>query len=416
MKRLWWVIGIVGLIVVGAVVGRPLWAGEAASPAASLEALPPAGSSDGFARATEPDAIEFPRDLGPHDDYQTEWWYYTGNLQTADGRPFGFQFTIFRRALMAEDGLSADLADLADLEESLKSAESAQSADQSSAWRTEQVYLAHFTISDIAADAFYPAERFSRGAAGLAGATAEPYRVWLEDWSVTEVAPGQVRLRARTDDAALDLVLTQTRPPVLHGDGGLSQKGPEPGNASYYYSLIGQRAAGTVAAGGQTFDVTGLAWKDHEWSTSALSEGAVGWDWVSLQVDDGGALMLFEIRQGTGGSGTDGSQTRPYNAGTYIAPDGALTHLQQGDWTLEVTDTWTSPTSGGEYPAGWRISVPSVGLELSGRAQMANQELNVSTVYWEGAVAFEGTRDGAPVAAEGYIELTGYAGSMEGRL
>ena len=177
MKRLWWVIGIVGLVVLGAVVGRPLWAGEAASPAASLEALPPVGSSDGFARATEPDAVEFPRDLGPHDDYQTEWWYYTGNLQTADGRPFGFQFTIFRRALMAEDGLSADLADLADLEESLKSAESAQSADQSSAWRTEQVYLAHFTISDIAADAFYPAERFSRGAAGLAGATAEPYRV-----------------------------------------------------------------------------------------------------------------------------------------------------------------------------------------------------------------------------------------------
>jgi predicted secreted hydrolase len=271
------------------------------------------------------------------------------------------------------------------------------------------VYLAHFTISDIAADAFYPAERFSRGAAGLAGATADPYRVWLEEWSVEEIAPGQVRLRAQTDDVALDLMLTETRPPVLHGDGGLSQKGPEAGNASYYYSLIGQRAAGAVTVGGQRFDVTGQAWKDHEWSTSALSDGAVGWDWISLQMDDGGALMLFEIRR------ADGTR-EPLSAGTYIAPDGTLTHLAAGDWTLDVTDTWTSPTSGGEYPAGWRIAVPAVGLELTGRPQMANQELNVSTVYWEGAVAFEGTRDGAPVSAEGYIELTGYAGSMEGRL
>ena len=279
----------------------------------------------------------------------------------------------------------------------------------SSDWRSNQVYLAHFAISDIDADAFYPAERFSRGAAGLAGATADPYRVWLEDWSVEQIAPGQARLRARTGEVALDLLLTETRPPILHGDGGLSQKGPEPGNASYYYSLIGQQAAGSVTVGGETFDVTGLAWKDHEWSTSALSEGAVGWDWVSLQMDDGGALMLFEIRR------ADGTR-EPLSAGTYIAPDGALTHLRQGDWTLEVTDTWTSPTSGGEYPAGWRISVPAVGLELSGRPRMANQELNVSTVYWEGAVAFEGTRDGAPLTAEGYIELTGYAGSMAGRL
>ena len=124
----------------------------------------------------------------------------------------------------------------------------------------------------------------------------------------------------------------------------------------------------------------------------------------------------MERRGGTGVWGGAAPQTRPYNAGTDVAPDGTLTHLTQGDWTLEVTDTWSSPTSGGEYPAGWRISVPSVGLELRGRPQMANQELNVSTVYWEGAGAFEGTRDGAPVSAEGYIELTGYAGSMAGRL
>jgi len=389
MKRLLWIAAALAVIVVAAVASRPLWARQAAPPlAASLEALPAAGAIDGFARATQPGAIVFPRDLGPHDDYQTEWWYYTGNLTTADGRPFGFQFTIFRRAL-TPPGESA--------------------APDGDGWRSNQVYLAHFAISDIAANAFYPAERFSRGAAGLAGATATPYRVWLEDWSVEEIAAGQVRLRARTDAVALDLILTQTLPPVLHGDGGLSQKGPEAGNASYYYSIVQQAAAGTVTAGGEAFDVTGRAWKDHEWSTSALSEGAVGWDWLSLQLDDGSALMLFEIRR------ADGTR-EAFSAGSYIAPDGTLTPLALGDWTLAVTDTWTSPTSGAEYPAGWRITIPSLGLELTGAPQMDNQELNLSTVYWEGAVAFSGTRDGAPVSAQGYSELTGYAGSMEGRL
>ena len=389
MKRLLWIAGALVVVVVAAVASRPLWTGPAAPPlAASLEALPAAGASDGFARATQPGAIVFPRDLGPHDDYQTEWWYYTGNLTTADGRPFGFQFTIFRRALTPPGDSAAPTGD---------------------GWRSNQVYLAHFAISDIAADAFYPTERFSRGAAGLAGATAAPYRVWLEDWSVEEIAAGQVRLRARTDAVALDLTLTPTLPPVLHGDDGLSQKGPEVGNASYYYSLVQQAAAGTVTVGGEAFDVTGRAWQDHEWSTSALSEGAVGWDWLSLQLDDGSALMLFEIRR------ADGTR-EALSAGSFIAPDGTLTPLALGDWTLAVTDTWTSPTSGAEYPAGWRITVPSLGLELTGAPQMTDQELNLSTVYWEGAVKFSGTRDGAPVSAQGYIELTGYAGSMAGRL
>ena len=383
-----------GLVLAAALIGRPLWAGgEGRLPEAALESLPVAGSAEGFARATEPDAVEFPRDLGAHDDYQTEWWYYTGNLTTADGRPFGFQFTIFRRALTPPSETEFF----------------PENSVSKSEWRSEQVYLAHFTISDIQANAFYPAERFSRGAGGLAGATAEPYRVWLEDWSAEEIAPGQVRLRASTADVALDLTLDETLPPVLHGDGGLSVKGPEPGNASYYYSIVQQRAAGTVAIGGESFDVTGLAWKDHEWSTSALSAGAIGWDWFSLQLDNGGALMLFEIRR------EDGTREAT-SAGSYIAPDGTVTHLALGDWTLVVTDTWTSPTSGGEYPAGWRIAVPSIGLELEGRPLMANQELNVSTVYWEGAVDFNGTLDGAPVNARGYIEMTGYAGSMEGRL
>jgi len=421
MKRVWLLLIVVALAAVGLLVARSLGARQAARPvAAALESLPPAGSAAGFARATAPDAIEFPRDLGPHDDYQTEWWYYTGNLTTADGRPFGFQFTIFRRALGRE---STDFTDEEEIERlgdwgnlpisqspnlPLQSVESVQSVDSSS-WRTEQVYLAHFTISDIGAGEFHAAERFSRGAAGLAGASAEPYRVWLEDWTIEEIGPGQVRLRARTDEVALDLTVNQTLPPVLHGDGGLSVKGPEPGNASYYYSIIQQQVAGTVTVGPEAFPVTGLAWKDHEWSTSALSPGAVGWDWFSLQLDNGGALMLFEIRR-------DDGAREAASAGSYIAPDGTVTPLALGDWTIEVTDTWTSPTSGGEYPAGWRIAVPSIGLELAGRPLLADQELNLSTVYWEGAVEFEGTLNGAPIGARGYIEMTGYGGSIAGRL
>jgi predicted secreted hydrolase len=285
----------------------------------------------------------------------------------------------------------------------------AMAAESASEWRTNQVYLAHFTISDLQGQAFYPGERFSRGAVGLAGAQAEPYRVWLEDWFAQEQPDGRVRLFARSDEVALDLLLTETLPPILHGDGGLSPKGPEPGNASYYYSIIQQRAEGTVSVQGIDYAVTGRAWKDHEYSTSALSPGAVGWDWFSIQLDDGGGLMFFQIRQ-------DDGRLDPASSGTVIFPDGSTRKLAVGDWQLEVLDRWTSPHSGADYPAGWRITIPDLDLELTGRPLLADQELNVSTTYWEGATAFEGQRDGMPITGQGYVELTGYAEEFSGRL
>ncbi len=387
-------VGILLLLLVTAVflIFRPSLAGNSEPTLeASLESLlVDTGQNEGYARALVPGDVEFPRDLGPHPDYQTEWWYYTGHLETADGRPFGFQFTIFRRALTPPG-------------------EASSLEGEASDWRTNQVYLAHFTISDIANEQFYVAERFSRGAAGLAGAQAQPYRVWLEDWTMAETAEGQVQLQAQTDEVALDLLLTQTLPPVLHGDEGLSPKGPEAGNASYYYSIVQQQAAGSVTVNGQRLTVNGLAWKDHEYSTSALSAGSVGWDWFSLQLDNGGALMLFQIRR------EDGS-LEPMSSGSYITPEGEVVDLRLGDWSLEILDTWRSEASGGAYPAGWWLVIPALDLELEGRPLMPNQELNISTTYWEGAVSFSGSIGNTPLSAKGYIEMTGYAGSMDGRL
>jgi predicted secreted hydrolase len=357
---------------------------------ASLIPLLAGADTAGFSRATEPGAIAFPRDLGAHDDFQTEWWYYTGNLAAADGRQFGFQLTFFRRALTPPD-----------------QGAKAPAAEATSVWRTNQVYLAHFTITDVEGGAFYPTERFSRGAAGLAGAQAEPYKVWLEEWSAEEQSDGRVRLVARSDHVALELLLTETLPPILHGDGGLSPKGPEPGNASYYYSIIQQRGEGTVTVDGVGYPVTGVAWSDHEYSTSALGADAVGWDWFSVQLRDGSGLMLFQIRRQDG-------QIDPVSGGTFIFPDGLTRTLGSGDWQLEVLDHWTSPRSGAEYPAGWRITIPDLGLDLTGRPLLADQELNVSTTYWEGASDFEGQRAGQPIAGQGYVELTGYAGDFNG--
>ena len=258
---------------------------------------------------------------------------------------------------------------------------------------------------------FYHSERYARGGAGLAGAQAQPYRVWVEDMEIAEQADGTVLLSAEAvstegDPYALNLSLTQTLPPILHGDGGLSAKSLEPGNASYYYSQVQQIADGMIILNGETIPVTGKAWKDHEYSTSVLSEGALGWDWFSLQFDDGAALMLFQIRK-------QGGSIEPASSGTFIYPDGSTVDIAVDDWELAVDNRWRSPVTDANYPVGWTLNIPKVGLELSGQAKMNDQELTLSAgAYWEGSVEFSGKRDGVAVSAEGYIEMTGYADSQ----
>jgi predicted secreted hydrolase len=266
---------------------------------------------------------------------------------------------------------------------------------------TNQIYMAHFALTDGAAGEHRSFERFSRGtgqnADALAGATGEPaFAAWLEDWSVRQEADGSLRITAAADggQTAVDLTLQPTRPPVLHGDAGLSQKGPEAGNASYYYSLVGLETVGTV---------TGLSWMDHEFGTSALSENAVGWDWFSLQLDNGAALMFAQIRT------ADGSRVDQF-AGTLLFPDGSQVAVGADDFEVQPLNQWTSPRSGATYPAGWRVTLPAHDIDLTVEPLIQDQEMETSFIYWEGAVTAEGTLAGQPVAGEGYVELTGYSG------
>ena len=352
---------------------------------ASANVIGASSVPEGFRRAEAGQRLQFPEDFGPHPDYQTEWWYYTGNLMTESGRRLGYQLTFFRRGLVPA---SAKIERLSD-------------------WSAEQIYMAHFALSDITEDEHYSVERFSRGSAGLAGAAAEPYEVWLEDWRVREEAAGVYALYARQEGLEIDLILQDEKGPILHGQEGYSQKGPDPGNASYYYSQTRLNTSGEIGLNDETFEVAGISWKDHEYSTSALSPGQVGWDWFSFQLQDGFDLMVFQIRR------ADGS-IDPFSSGSLIGPNGMVNRLRREDFEIQVTDRWRSPDSGVEYPAGWTIVIPKYDLELLVSPAMADQEMDVSYLYWEGAVDVEGQRAGVAIEGQGYVELTGYAASMEG--
>jgi predicted secreted hydrolase len=397
MKR---TVGIVLVILIVAAAASGVWLRRNGEPPASgprLSAQPAPADLSGFARVTEPRPFVFPADHGPHLEYQTEWWYFTGNLVTAEGRRFGYQLTFFRRALLP----------------------AGEAPERQSDWASGQVYMAHFALSDIETGQYHAFERLGRGAAGLAGAQAQPLHVWLEDWQAAQAAPDPQRcsprapepcvmnLTAAEGDVALELSLAVAKPEALQGDRGYSRKGAEPGQASYYYSLTRLDSVGTVTAGGQRYEVTGWSWMDHEWSTSALSKDQQGWDWFSIQLDQGGELMVFQIRR------EDGS-IDPFSSGLWVHPDGSFTPLGRDDFAIEVTDTWRSPHSGATYPAGWRVGVPSAGLSLEVLPRMADQELNVSYAYWEGAVAVTGVHNDAPVSGGGYVELTGYSESLGG--
>lgn len=330
----------------------------------------------GFERAVAPRSFRFPEDHGAHPGYRNEWWYFTGNLEGAEGRRFGFQLVFFRNALVSGKAAGGSL------------------------WRSHQSWMAHLSLSDIQEGGFHAFERFSRGALGLAGAQAQPFGVWLDDWAVSEEEGGW-RLRAAEGEIALNLLLKPQRRPVLQGEAGLSRKSGKPGNASYYYSIPRLGVAGEVSIAGHGHPVKGLAWLDREWSTSALGQEQAGWDWFSLQLSDGSDLMFYRLRRKDG-------QVDPFSAGSWMQADGQLIPLGPDDLKLEVRERWQSPL-GGSYPVRWGLAIPGHDLALEVTPAMMNQELDLLVRYWEGAVDVRGKRSGRPIQGRGYLELTGYA-------
>lgn len=342
------------------------------------------GSADttGFEKAIKERKFEFPKDNGAHPTFRTEWWYFTGNLMSKEGRRFGYQFTVFRNAI------------------------SPINTDTASSWRSNQIYMGHFAVTDIDNNKFYYFERFSRDGNNLAGAEAKPFRVWIEDWNITESGAGKyefpnVRIKANEKDVNLDLELVLSKPVVLQGQNGLSQKSNEVGNASYYYSATRIETKGTINIEGKDNVVEGSSWLDREWSTSALADYQKGWDWLSLQVDNNVEVMYYQLRN------KDGSIDKT-SKGSIIFPDGKKENIRADEVELKVTDEWKN-SDGKFYPSGWTLKIPSRDISLKIRPAIKNQELNVSVKYWEGSVIIEGTYEGKNITGRGYTELTGYA-------
>lgn len=350
-----------------------------------------AGGADaeGFARATEPRAFVFPADHGAHPDYRTEWWYFTGNVFGADERHYGFELTIFRIALTAEHPA------------------------RTSSLATSDIWMADLTVTDTERGKFQAAERLSRGAEGLAGAvvgapsaaslgnTGTETIVSVEDFSIA-FHGDSVSLSASDDGFGVELDLSGLGRIIAQGNRGLDTKGPEPGNASYYFSAPRLAVNGEIqSAGAAPVAVSGTAWMDREWSTSALSPDIEGWDWFALELDDGRDLMFYRLR------GRDGG-TSPYSGGSIADAAGEVTRLDAASVELEATREWTSRKTKVVYPVAWHMRIPSEDLDLEIRPRLDDQELDLSVRYWEGAVSAGGTAGGEPVTGVGYLELAGY--------
>lgn len=338
-------------------------------------------TENGYRLSVPPYAFDFPRDHASHPDFAIEWWYYTGHLDAAE-RTFGFELTFFRVGL------------------------DRNRLDSPSRWALHTLYFAHFALTDVDGRRFHYFQRVSRPALGMSGADTTRYRVWIDDWLAQLEPDGRThRLIAAEDDIAMDLELVSAKNPVSHGRGGVSQKAEGLGRASHYYSLSRLEGRGEVRVDGRTFPVTALAWMDHEFGSNQLAENQVGWDWFSLQLDDGRELMLYVMRLEDGG-------IDPYSSGTLVRADGSSVHLPRDAFEITARDHWTSPTSGGVYPSGWTIRIPAHGITLDVAPLLDDQELALpgGITYWEGAVEVTGNA----VRGRGYVELTGYAGRIPG--
>ncbi|GAC1619492.1 MAG: lipocalin-like domain-containing protein [Candidatus Acidiferrum sp.] len=327
---------------------------------------------------------EFPRDHFNHPEFQTEWWYYTGNLRSVDGHRFGFELTFFRQAVARN---------------------TARENSQTHSWDVDDLYLAHLALSDLDGGAFYHFERINRAGPGLAGISSTDQRVWNGNWQVHWNAETQ-ELQATEARFQLQLALRSLKPPVIHGENGISQKSAGAGHASHYISLTRLETHGTIELKGKKIDVAGVSWMDHEFFTQQLAGDQAGWDWLSLQLDDNTEVMLYRFRR------KDGSAD-PYSAGTFIDAAGKSFHLRSADFILQPQrETFTSPETRAIYPIHWKIVIPKLEINLEAVAPLASQELagktKLAPSYWEGAIKLSGQRGDQPIAGVGYLEMTGY--------
>ncbi len=330
--------------------------------------------------------FHFPADHGAHRAYRSEWWYFTGLVQSVDGAQYGYQLTFFRFSLTPDAG--------------------DRNLPHSTAYRRSSLLLGHFALTDITANSYIAFERFSRDGAGLGGVDADQeIRIWLEDWTARVGADGIWKLAAKAGEGpeaiAIDFQVQTATPPVLHGDRGYSRKGAAEGQANYYYSLVHLDTSGTLSIGGRSVAVAGPGWMDHEWGTSALPARSSGWDWFGLQLADGTVLMAAQVRMA-------GGKPEPSFVNSLLTREGQLYKLDQSQVYIEVQEYWQSPRTGIVYPAAWELMIPDVVLTCHVSPLVADQEFVGVAVYWEGAVSADCSSEGRPVTGQGYTELTGY--------
>ena len=331
------------------------------------------GAEAEFAQVVKRRALEFPRDHGSHPAFRTEWWYVTGWLEDSQGKPLGFQVTFFRTRPGHE-------------------------GDNPSRFAARQLLIAHAALADPAKGHLVHDQRMARAGFGLAEAAEGNTNVNIDDWHFSS-EPGRYLARIPAREFSLDLVLDISQPPLLQGEAGFSQKGPDRRSASYYYSVPQLRVSGSIHRNGRAEPVRGTAWLDHEWSSAYLAQGAVGWDWIGINLDDGGALMAFRMRGGDGATLWAGGARRESNGKTEV--------LRRDQVEFAPRRKWRSPQTGATYPVALEVRAGELSLGIE--PLLENQELDArnttGTIYWEGAVR---ALSGGRVVGKGYLELTGY--------
>lgn len=333
-----------------------------------------------FAPVTPGRALAFPADFGAHPEFRTEWWYVTGWLKTADGKPLGFQVTIFRSRTEHDPA-------------------------NPSAFAPRQLVIGHAALSDPALGRLAHDQRSAREGFGLAYAKPGTTDLKLDDWRMRRAADGSYTVSVKSQEVALELKLAPTQPVLAQGDGGYSRKGPKPEHASYYYSEPQLKVSGTAGRGGSApASIEGTAWLDHEWSSQALEPDASGWDWVGANLDDGSALMAFQIRSKQGG--------KLWAHATLRDASGRVTQYLPDQVSFTPQARWKSPRTNAVYPVATTLATGGTRWQI--KPLQDDQELDArrstGAVYWEGAVTI--SRDGVP-AGRAYLEMTGYDKPMK---